>query len=92
MKIYIAGKVNGLENYKEYFNAAEEKLMSEGHLCMNPGNLPEGFPYDAYLPICYAMIDACDAIYLLKNWTDSNGAHLEYQHATKTNKEILYEA
>jgi hypothetical protein len=91
LKVYIAGKVNGLPDYKKYFNAAQYMLTSFGCLCMNPGDLPEGFPYDSYLPICYAMIDACDAIFLLKNWKDSNGANLEYKYAKEKGKLIIFE-
>ena len=91
MKIYIAGKITGLKNYKENFNRAEEKLRSEGHLCMNPSVLPEGFPWTFYLPICYSMIDACDAIYMLNNWTESKGAKLELDYAQKHNKQIIFE-
>lgn len=91
MKFYIAGKVNGLDNYKEYFSKAEEELNKLGHICMNPAILPEGFPWEAYMPICYAMIDCCDAVFMLKNWKDSKGAKLEYEYAKKHHKIIEYE-
>jgi len=91
MKYYIAGKITNLTNYREVFKKAEDKLTEEGHLCMNPAILTEGFPYDVYMPICYAMIDACDSIYLLKNWTDSKGAKLEYEYALSKNKQIVFE-
>ena len=29
MKIYIAGKINGLKNYREVFKKAEDQLISE---------------------------------------------------------------
>ncbi|MCS4522383.1 DUF4406 domain-containing protein [Clostridium botulinum] len=48
---------------------------------MNPSVLPEGFPWEVYMPICYAMIDACNSVYMLKNWTDSKGAKLELEYA-----------
>lgn len=91
MKIYIAGKVNELKDYKKYFKEAEEKLIKEGHLCMNPAELPEGFPYEAYMPICCAMIDQCETVYMLKNWTDSKGAKTELMYARATNKKVIYE-
>lgn len=91
MKIYIAGKITGLKNYKENFSKAEEKLKNSGHLCMNPSTLSEGFPWEIYMPICYKMIDACDTVYLLKNWTDSKGAKLEFEYAKSKNMKILYE-
>lgn len=91
MKIYIAGKINGLKDYKKYFNEAETKLKEDGHICMNPSILPEGFPYVTYMPICTAMIDQCDAIYMLNNWKDSKGAKVELEYAKVTGKIILYQ-
>lgn len=91
MKIYIAGKINGFENYKEKFKEAEDKLLKEGHVCMNPAILPEGFPYEAYMPICTAMINQCDAVYILDNWKDSRGAKVELEYAKVTGKTVLYQ-
>lgn len=91
MKIYIAGKITNLKNYKEYFEQAEKRLIEKGHLCMNPAILPEGFPWGTYMPICYAMIDACDCIYMLENWVDSKGAKLEHEYALNNGKKVLYE-
>jgi hypothetical protein len=91
LKIYIAGEINGLENFKELFQAAEDKLKSQGHLIMNPAILPIGFPYEAYMPICTSMIDQCDAVYMLSNWKDSKGAMVEHAYADATNKLIYYQ-
>ena len=91
MKFYIAGKINGLDNYKEKFKQAEETLIATGHICMNPAILPEGFPYEAYMPICTSMIDQCESIYMLNNWKNSRGARVEHAYAAATNKQIFYE-
>lgn len=90
-KVYIAGKITGLSDFKEKFQEAEDYLKSKGNLVMNPSILPEGFPWDAYMPICYAMIDQCEAIYLLDNWKDSRGANLEKEYAEKKGITILYQ-
>ncbi|MDU5010669.1 MAG: DUF4406 domain-containing protein [Clostridium botulinum] len=91
MKIYIAGKINGLKDYKKNFDKAETKLKEGGYICMNPSILPEGFPYEAYMPICTSMIDQCDSIYMLNNWEDSRGAKAELEYAKVTGKKILYQ-
>lgn len=35
------------------------------------------------MPICKAMLDQADAIYLLNNWENSIGATEEYNYANK---------
>lgn len=90
-KIYIAGRVTGYPEYREHFKREEDKLIAEGHVCMNPSVLGEGFPWEIYMPICYAMIYACDTIYLLSNWQDSRGAKLEYDYAVEHGLEIMFE-
>ena len=91
MKVYIAGKITGLENYKELFSAEERRLREKGYTVMNPSILPNGFEYDEYMRICYSMIDVCDGVYFLNNWTDSKGAKLEHEYALKNNMAILYQ-
>ena len=89
-KIYIAGKISGFENYKTEFEKAEKYLTSKGHICMNPAVLPEGFPYEAYIHICIAMINQCDSVYMLNNWKDSKGARFELEYAKVSGKEIKF--
>jgi len=91
-KIYIAGKITGLPNYKEKFAKVEKALIKKGHLVMNPSILPEGFPWEIYMPICYAMIDACDTVCMLDNWMDSKGARQEYIYAKCNGKTVMFEA
>ena len=90
-KIYIAGRVTGYPEYREHFKRVEDKLIAEGHICMNPSLLGEGFPWEIYMPICYEMINACDTIYLLSNWQDSRGAKLEYEYAKEHGLEVMFE-
>lgn len=90
-KVYIAGKINGLENYREVFAEAEKELTEQGCICMNPSVLGEGFNYEVYMPICLAMLEACDTIYMINNWNDSRGAKLEHEYAKLQGKKIVYE-
>jgi len=89
--IYIAGKINGCKDYKEIFETAEKILRKEGHTPLNPAVLPEDMPLDKYMPICMAMIDQADAVFILKNWVSSKGAELEKNYAAYQGKKIIFE-
>ena len=95
MKIYIAGKISGVnrEDVIEKFEAAQKTLVAKGHQVFIPSVLPayEEVSHEDYLHICYAMIDICDAVYMLSDWQQSKGARMELQYAADHRKEILYE-
>ena len=91
MKIYIAGKITGLDNYKEKFGEAENEFLLSGHSVMNPAVLEGDFTQGEYMHVCYAMIDVCDGVYFLDNWKDSKGANLEHEYAMKQDKWIKYQ-
>lgn len=91
MKIYIAGKITGEPNYKEKFDIAATSLEAQGHIVLNPAELPEGMLPADYMRICFAMIDTADAIYLIKGWYSSSGASIERNYAMYTGKSILTE-
>lgn len=91
MKVYVAGKITGLANYKELFNEAVEQLQAEGHTVMNPSVLSSGFAQDEYMKICYSMIDVCDGVFFLNNWRDSEGAKLEHVYSVSFDKWIRYQ-
>lgn len=91
MKIYIAGPITRKKHYELDFKHAEAKLKLMGYTVMNPCCLPLGFDYADYMTICFAMIDICDAIYLLDDWRKSAGACKEYEYAMQKNKYIFTE-
>lgn len=91
MIIYIAGQISGRDNYKQFFDDAQIRLEQEGHIVINPSFLPVGLETDRYLPICLPMLDASDAIYLLKGWETSKGACLERLYAEYQGKKIIKE-
>ena len=90
-KVYIAGKIAGLPDYKKKFALAQEKLQREGCAVLNPTILPSGFTDPECLHICFAMIDVCDRVYFLANWKDSVGAKMEYDYAVKTGKKVTFD-
>lgn len=90
MKFYIAGPITGHEtDYREKFGAAAKMLERAGHTVLNPAVLPDGLEYAAYMRIGFAMLKACDAIYLLPGWKDSHGAVRELHRAVADHKKIL---
>lgn len=78
MRVYIAGAMTGVFRYKESFMEAEKRIKDLGHIVVNPAYLPEGL--NDYFEINKAMIDQCDAIYVLAGSGSSIG----------TQKEIAY--
>lgn len=91
MKVYIAGKIRGDKNYRAKFEEAERHLKTLGHSVMNPAVLPpSGFRHEEYMKVCLAMLDICDAVYMLPDWKKSEGARTEYNVATKKGKVIMF--
>ncbi len=97
MIIYIAGPMTGYPGWnKDRFVSAEIDLSLDGHTVLNPaGHIPfrhpENITHEQYMKIAFAMIDACDTIYLLDGWRDSKGATQEYKYAVQHEKNILFE-
>lgn len=91
MKVYVAGPITNTPDYKQHFAAAEKRLRDAGHVTMNPAALGYGFTHSEYMHICFAMIDVCDAVYMLDGWQDSRGARMEYDRAKWLEMKILFE-
>ena len=90
--VYIAGRISGNEKYKEQFYEAENLLREQGFLTINPACLPDDLPPDRYMPICLAMVQAADAVYMLDGWERSAGAQIERSYALYQGKQIYYES
>ena len=89
MRVYIAGAMTGVFKYKEKFIEAEEYIRGLGHIVLNPSFLPEGL--SDYYEINKAMIDQCDAIYVLLNYENSKGTKREIEYAKSTGKQVIYQ-
>jgi len=90
MTVYIAGKITGDPDYMLKFIEAQNKLVNMGHVVLSPAVLPEGFGYDAYIRMSRAMLDECEAVCLLPDWVDSDGAQGEYGRAVAKGKQVLW--
>lgn len=96
MKIYISGKITGL-NYADVeskFKDAQELLTNIGFDVINPLNngLTKEHSWEQHLGKDIELLLQCDAIYMMDNWMNSIGARIEYQTAVEMNKDILFES
>ena len=92
MRIYISGAMaKRPDTYKEEFAKAEKEITDKGYIVINPAWLPKGLDKNRYMPICMAMVDAADAIYMMDGWEESKGARLEKAYAEYQDKLVLYE-
>lgn len=90
MIVYIAGPMTGLPGLnRDAFAEAARMLRQKGHEVLNPAMLPRTLPDDRYMPICTAMIDAADAVYMLDGWQKSLGARCERLYAKRQGKAVL---
>lgn len=90
--VYIAGPMSGLPDLgRKHFREAEKRLKEAGYIALNPAVLPKGMEKDRYMPICLAVLEAADAVYMLQGWRSSAGAQMERAYAQYQGKEIWEE-
>ncbi len=99
MKVYIAGKITGDQDYKEKFISAEMSIklgelesfgIKPDSIILNPVVLPAGMSNADYIKICLAMIDAADVVIFLPDWHQSRGAQLEHSYCIYIGKQWTY--
>lgn len=89
-KIYLSGKITGMENEAHYvFQNAEEnlqKLYPDSEI-INPMKLNHNHnkKWESYMKVCIIELCQSDMIVMLPNWQDSKGATLELDLATQLN-------
>ena len=89
MTVFISGKITGYNDYWYCFYCAEIKLNQQGDIVLNPADTIariNGLSHSDYLHICFAMIDICDTVAFLPNWTDSEGSQSEMKYVEEWNK------
>ena len=94
MRVYISGKMTGLEKkeFKKRFALAETTLRFHGYDVINPARLSDfNLTYAEFMLIDTTLVTMCDAIYMLNNWRDSNGAKEELALAEAKGLKIMYE-
>ena len=94
MRVYISGKMTGLERkeIKKRFAIAEAVLWYHGYDVVNPEIISDfNLSYAEFMLIDTTLVTMCDAIYMLNNWRDSNGAKEELALAEAKGLKIMYE-
>lgn len=64
-KVYIAGKITGDPEYRMKFRLEKNRLEAEGHIVLNPAELPAGMDPKDYMRICFAMMEVADEVVFL---------------------------
>ncbi len=94
-KIYIAGKVTGLnyEDVKEEFNQAAEICASQGFEVVNPLTIINNKNEDwaTAMRKCIKALCDCSHIFMISNWEESKGAKLENKIAREIGIICIYE-
>lgn len=93
-KVYISGPMTGMADHNfPAFNAKAKELRALGFVVVNPAELDgsgEVMPWEWYLRRDLKVMLDCDGIYMLPDWTKSNGAKLEFDVAQKLKFVIMY--
>jgi len=96
MKIYISGKITGLplSEVRQCFDAAAAFLNEIGFEAVNPLNngLKESACWKDHMAAGIRMLLDCEAIYMMDNWMDSQGASIEYDIANRLNMDVWFES
>jgi hypothetical protein len=95
MTVFISGKISGepYEKVKEKFVRAEFVLRRKGYTIVNPIRfVPPTATHEQAMKLCIAnLAGACDTIYMLNDWEQSEGAVLEHLIAKACGIRIIYE-
>lgn len=96
MKIYISGKITGLDyaDVETKFQDAQNLLSDIGFEVVNPLNngLTKEHSWEQHMVKDFELLLPCDAIYMMDNWQDSTGARIEHRTAFEMNKDIWFES
>ena len=94
MKIYISGRITGIEEEAlELFAKAEKELQAQGFDTVNPMTLPHNHDktWASYMREDVKALCDCDIICMLSNWRLSKGAIIEHSIAKSLELIIKYQ-
>ena len=93
MRIYISGQITGTTDYQKRFEKAEQLLNTAGYVAINPAKVNAQLPevsHKDYMKTSLAMLDMCDAIFMLPGWQDSKGCEIEFEYAYEHGIHIIF--
>lgn len=93
-KIYISGKISGIENYAIHlFGKAEKEIECMNFEIVNPMKLPDNHDktWRSYMNVCIRALVECDTIYMLTNYQDSRGAQVELKLALALGINVIFQ-
>jgi len=93
---YISGPITGIDQAEASyrFMQAEARLRRRGIPAINPMAAMETLPpltHEQYMTICFAMMESCSTIYMLRGWEKSDGAKQELKRAIQRGMKIMVE-
>ena len=94
-KIYISGKITGMEDEAtKLFEKAEKKLQNDGYEVVNPMTIDHAGNelWEDYMKTRIIALMECDCIYMLNNWRDSKGAALELYNAENLYMDVIFQS
>jgi hypothetical protein len=92
-KIYLAGKVSGLELHKasQKFGLKQKELMNQGHTVIVPLDIIGWHEtWEAAMKKCIPAMLECDEVHFLPCWQESRGAQLERDIAIRIGMPVVY--
>lgn len=92
MRVYIAGKISGLDylQARRTFEVAEASLRARGYEVINPIKLcGEGWPWKLCMVVCLLALMRCRCVCLLPGWETSRGANIERRFALALGKRVF---
>jgi hypothetical protein len=92
-KVYISGRIKGIDNAKEIFNNKQIELERLGYSVTNPFNVCSslGLLWGEYMRFDIRALTFCDSIYMLKGYEKSKGANIELTVAQAIGLKVIYE-
>lgn len=90
--VFLSGGITGIhDGNKKEFLKAEQNLIKQGYVVLNPTVFPIGLEHHQYMNICKAMINESDIVYFMRGFEYSRGSNEEYIYAKEKNKLIIHE-